>query len=597
MLQIVSGKFFKHEKCYETLHRGTYFTNYRMLDGAPIVTSIGRLLPSTGRGGLGTMTYELTEKIEWAQPTPGLLISTGGQELVQDFAAVAAFALNITCSTDPDLMLRLTTSHGMDIKSRQHPQRYLRRVFDTEVMAESGDAEALNSFLQNLIGLKRAAYDGVIRAIRRYVTATHRIADETHLAYALFVMSIEAIAQTADVPLATWDDYEEGKRQRIDKALRGTEADLKERIRSAVLQNEHIAISRRFREFSIQHIDPLFFREKAAGSTRPIRRPDLTVLLKRAYEIRSSYVHRLENVPQLLTMPFNHAETFEIGGQPTLTFEGIARLAKYVITQFVERAPKVDREEFNWHAALPNIVTMQLAPQYWIGRPESYSPKVANLWLQTFLSQVSAIQCGHAGAVLTDLSTVLDKIEGMALDSLSQKVRRPILALYHLFAILTAPNLRRTRHKALLDRYCADFAKPSLEELAIRLVTGENFPWQLEELEDLLTAYYRQLYRKQGFSLGNLFEAIFLLRLAEAYRGAGNESRTRELIASAVEAYPDHAGLYAYEKNLREGPLDAIDEYSVLLPRTNRRTAEDTISQQTESVLAIKQADPPDGLA
>lgn len=151
MLQIVSGKFFKHEKCYETLHRGTYFTNYRTLDGTPIVTSIGRLLPSMGRGGLGTMTYELSEKIQWAQPAPGLLISTGGQELAQDFAAVAAFALNITCSTDPDLLLRLTASRGVDIKSRQHPQRYLRRVFDTEVMAEPGDAEALTHLIHSVV--------------------------------------------------------------------------------------------------------------------------------------------------------------------------------------------------------------------------------------------------------------------------------------------------------------------------------------------------------------------------------------------------------------------------------------------------------------
>jgi hypothetical protein len=133
MLQIVRGKFFKHEKRYETLHRGTYFTNYRTLDGTPTVTNVGRLLASMGRGGLGTMTYELTEKIQWAQPAPGPLVSTGGQELAKYFAAVAAFALNITCSTVPDLILRLTASHCLDIKSRQHPQRYLRRVFDTEV--------------------------------------------------------------------------------------------------------------------------------------------------------------------------------------------------------------------------------------------------------------------------------------------------------------------------------------------------------------------------------------------------------------------------------------------------------------------------------
>jgi hypothetical protein len=34
------------------------------------------------------------------------------------------------------------------------------------------------------------------------------------------------------------------------------------------------------------------------------------MLLKRAYDIRSGYVHRLEGVPKLLKGPFSYAETF-----------------------------------------------------------------------------------------------------------------------------------------------------------------------------------------------------------------------------------------------------------------------------------------------
>jgi hypothetical protein len=82
MLQIVSGKFFSTENCYRTSHRGTYCTNYRTFQEVAITTTIGRLLPSTGLSGSGTLTYELLEKIEWVPPAAGVMTSTGGRELV-----------------------------------------------------------------------------------------------------------------------------------------------------------------------------------------------------------------------------------------------------------------------------------------------------------------------------------------------------------------------------------------------------------------------------------------------------------------------------------------------------------------------------------
>lgn len=97
------------------------------------------------------------------------------------------------------------------------------------------DQRRLVEFLTALIGLRRSVYERAIKAIRRYVTATHRIADETSLAYGLFVMSLEAFAQTADAPTARWTDYEEVKRKRIDNALNEAPDKLKERVRSAVL--------------------------------------------------------------------------------------------------------------------------------------------------------------------------------------------------------------------------------------------------------------------------------------------------------------------------------------------------------------------------
>lgn len=566
MLQIASGKFFATTKCYETWHRGIYYTNYRTLADGAITIPHGRLLPSTGLGGsTGTFTYEILEKIEHETPGPGVLISTGGIELVENLADVISFALNVLWSTDSDLVRRLALTPGVTNTDREHPSNFVRRVFDASTMAQAGDIDRLNGFLEALIGLERKAYEGAFSAIRRYVTAMHRISDDTSLAYALFVMSIEALAQTHDTQPPQWADYDSTKRKRIDEALSGASADMAERVRSAVLQNEHVALGRRFRDFATAHLEPAFFREEAATAIMPPGRPDLKMLLKRAYDIRSGYVHRLKDLPKLLARPFQHAETFTVDGQTTLTFEGLARLARHVIIQFVTRAPKVEHETFQWRAALPNIIPMQMSQEYWIGNPEGYSPEAARFWLRSFLEQIVPVLRRTQGAKITDLSRILDKIETMPLDNLRASERRPILALYHLFLTLAGPDYKRAQHQKLLERFAKDFAEPSVEELAVRLVAGETLPWPVEQLEGFHAAYYRERHHKNALPLGKVLEAMFTLSLAEANRIAGNEERARELITYAVEAFPGHSELRAFETHLGEDTLQGIGPRKIML--------------------------------
>jgi len=93
------------------------------------------------------------------------------------------------------------------------------------------DDERLSSFIKELIALDRKHYEGAMRAIRRYVTGARRIADDVNLAYALFVMAIESLAQEFDGHAAEWSDYDQAKRIRIDAALSGATDDTSENVR------------------------------------------------------------------------------------------------------------------------------------------------------------------------------------------------------------------------------------------------------------------------------------------------------------------------------------------------------------------------------
>ena len=510
------------------------------------------------------MTYEVTERLEAHpnSPVSGEIISTGGDVVVNDFAAVISFALNVTCTPSLDLTRQLIAQSGPSLGNTFVPQKFIPRVFDSSVMFAKGDDEKLSSFITELIALERKHYKGAMRAIRRYVTGAHRIADDVNLAYALFVMAIESLAQEFDGHVTVWSDYDHTKRARIDTALSAATDDITEKVRQAVLQNEHVALSRRFRSFTLAHVTTSLFRGEVGDVQAPMNRPDLEVALRQAYEIRSGYVHRLQGINAVLVGLPGFPEIMELEGRATLTFSGLSRLARHVIMQFVARGSKVERETFNYRAALPNVVRLPMAPQYWIDKPEAFTVDGAHLFVSAFLGQISGILLAK-GSPYSDLRPVPEKIESLLPGVAKPAQRLPLLTLYFLFHQVAPAEIHRPKWPALLDKYKSDFDAPSIESLIAHLITQQSPAWTVEQLDTLHRDYFGKRHSATVTKLGRFFEEAFTLSLAEIYRD-DNPLRARELVAFAVECMPKHAGLEAFEKTVHGDSIPPIDWHTIL---------------------------------
>lgn len=567
MLQISTGKFFKHE-AHETLRRAIYYTNYRSLrETDTIETPVGTLQPATGVHGLGAVTCEIIERIEKypGGPYPGEMIATGGDTLINDFAAITSFALNVTCTTDLDLARRLVASERPSLGTDLVPQKCIPRMFDRAVNPESGDIAYLQRFVTDLMALERKSYKAAMRAIRRYVIGAHRVADDVNLAYALFVMSMESLAQKFDGFEASWEDYDQRKRRLVDEALREAPDATAYKVRAAVLDNEHVAIARRFREFVLAHIGPSFFRGEAEKVTGAISRPDLSIALRQAYSIRSNYVHHLKDIPPLLVGMDGFHETTIVDGQPVLTFAGLTRVARHVINTFIARAPRAEAEEFDWRKELPGMLTLPMAPQYWIGNPEGFNANTAQNFLAAFIGQIVG-RLLQPSETVTDIRPVLEKVEALVPGLSKPAQRLPMLALYFIFNSFAPENLRCAGYPDLIERYRDDFETPTVISLAVHLVTGQNPDWSLPVMEELYARYFRERHHANTLGLGRFLEAAFTLRLAEQNRVAGNITRARDLIGFAVEADPNIVRLRNFEASIPLDNLGVIEWQGILLP-------------------------------
>ena len=546
MLQIATGKLFNHPVGWENLLRGMLYTNATFGSEDAVETAGGRLLPSTSYSiHPRVLVYELLERMEADESGPGVLISSCVEPYLNDFAVVASFALNCVCTPDIDLARRLT-SGKKGLATRAAPQEFVRRFFDADFWCKPEEVAFLQEFTTQLIGLPRNIFLCVMRAIRTYINGMHRIADDLELAYTLLVASVESLAQDFDGHVSDWESYEERKRLAVDEALSGVEEKFAQRVRDALLSVEHTALARRFREFAISHTPPSYFREATLVTNQSLSRSDLTEVLAMAYQSRSKYVHQLKRLPDVVVLGHAYDETALHERVTFLTLQGLSRLMRNVIIEFVKAQPSLKHEKYNYALERSGVIQLQMAPQYWVGNAEGDMINAGRRKLEGFLEQFVPCLLKEEGATLTDLRPALNTV-AVLLPNSKKGLRLPYLALYALFNRAVSEEQRAPISESIDTLIQQELLQPSAEALIAHTILGKMINWPLESHVQELENYFKRRGKPSGLRFPRLFEAAVSLDLAERYRLMGDLDKCRKMISLAVESHPGHQYLVQFE--------------------------------------------------
>lgn len=574
MLQIITGRFFRSEEVYRTSQRAVLYSNYRGRNR--IDTAVGSLVPASGSSDLASHVYEVEQVLEAVSSdgSPSVLVSMSVDHLAADFAALVSFCLRVTCSYDSGLVSRLSQSHLPPLGAQVHPNTLVHQVFDRSIRLDQVDEDSLPRFVKHLVRLERKRYLAAIRAIRRYTIGLHRIGDDPALAYTLLVASVESLAQRFDQFSVAWSDLDQAKRNPIDRALAEAKPSVRKEVRRAVLEIEHVALTRRYREFVLRHLPPSFFREDAADIGGPAAAGPLETAITRAYRYRSRMVHELEELPRPLLFGRADQDIVDVDFKPTLTLNGLARITRQVILRFVELSPGSDSEEYNYRPELPNVVVSPVAPQYWIWRAAGYNSNTANRYLGGFLQQLERVVVGEESS-LTDLTEVLQEVEQRA-SGVTEAHARPMIALYLIYQRSTKQPLSEEASDFLAAKL-EILQSQSIESLVCHTVLQERVSWSLEEHEAARTKYLGQRYHRRGLRVGSMFEAAMSVDLAERMREAGNTTRALELIAEAVETLPGHSRLLEVERSWAAGDRTELSWPDMLIPVNSPSVSSDAL--------------------
>ena len=93
----------------------------------------------------------------------------------------------------------------------------------------------------------------------------------------------------------------------------------------------------------------------------------------------------------------------------------------------------------------------------------------------------------------------------------------------------------RTERFAETHKKCSKtLSDPSIEALCLHPVFEITPNWPLTVQQDVVDAYFEKRNQSSGLRIPELFEAIVIFRLAEAYRLAGEPEQAKSLLAFAA---------------------------------------------------------------
>jgi hypothetical protein len=567
VLQIVTKMYFrKGVPLHSTVHRRVLYTNRDFLWADLVDLPVGELAPSTGFEPVSTVTLSVTEHLEAENPDGERsgLVATGGTELIDALADVLSFGLNAVFSRDGDLVRRLVPD-SLDESSRSSASKLFRLTFDPHRFVQDAELDEMRRFIAQLVALKRSHFEAAMRAIRRIVRATQRAVDDPTIAYVDLVAALESLSDGTSAPAPTWDRLDAPKRRLVDEALKDADAGVAERVRQAVIEAERLGARSRFVAFVTKNVSPEYFRTEATDAVLPVRGADLERALKLAYDVRSRNVHVLEDLPPEAWVLGDRADTVSPPGMGTmLSLEGLARLARHVVTSYVDRAPVEVDSTFNWRASLPGQVRMQVAPQYWIWYAEGFHHESASRYFSGFVGNLADTFAGRNEGV-ADIRAVLERIEQLLPGTADGLAKTLMVVIYALWHRALAPSDHRPRAPSVLAEHEHLLQRAEVPSFVAGLLSNQLPDWTDDQWHTLATDRRAQRSRRRHLELPAGFDAALQVMAAERLVEAGRTDEARTLARFAVDDLPGNEPLMAWGAGLATGQAAELDLRAMVL--------------------------------
>lgn len=544
MLQIISGKFFKSDDRYIHEAKGITYSNYSW--SQPIKTCIATLEPVDTYRSVSSYVINYINQIEKEEKEhKGLtLVRIGDSEIIQQFQLLCILGLKAFFDIDRNNVEINCRKVPKSSSDRYLPSKFVSRFFEYQINGKINEIEAFVEFVDKVIGLPREKYLVVINCLKNFSQSLQVLNYNLDLAYSMLVYCLESLSQSFDEFEPSWVDYDTEIRNKLEPCFCKIDTDVTDKIRKILLESKESRLQKRFIDFIDNYTSNSFFTNEAANIKKALRKSELRQVLRNAYFMRSKYVHVLKPILEQLKIPaIAEGDIFYWRNEPYLTFGGLVRLAYHVIYNFIQRQEYLEIEDYDWRRDLPGVITMEVAPQYWISQSKRFKPSQATKKFSGFLLHLQETMLSKGSSV--KLGDLLEKYESL-IPTAKKEDKIPMLAMYYLYNSYVVQKARRPNYEKFLEQYKGIFNECSIEIMIVYILSNQKWPWDIEKCVSHYNKYRENRFSKNALSIPILIELCLILEIANMYLRTGEINKYNEwLDIACLEASgkPEHQEL------------------------------------------------------
>lgn len=480
-----------------------------------------------------------------------IVIKCGEQEFIQQFLLTWAFYFDCIAKVQKETVQKICREKKSSSNDRQTTSEISPKTVGLGRYLKDYEITEFKNFIDTLMSTNRDTYRSIISALKIVDDAKETISTNFDLAYSTMVYAIESLSQKYDGYTPSWDDYHEDIKSKLDAILDGIDKEKSNSIRNILIAGKQFKLRKRLENFVITHLSESFFRTFLGENTNTIRVSFLKKSLYNLYQLRSSYVHELKPLDVMLSSPHSPTSDYIMRfGKPYLTYSGLNRMIKEIITNFTNNNINSDKEIINWLSETNISVVAEVSSKYWIHNPDGFDGSKANKWFQEYIEMLNSDE-------VTDQSRIMAKIESI-FDSQKKQYKNILLHYYWLYnAIYTEEcgdwqSFVNKRSEYIGD--CFHFFIVILylnRELSFKTSEDSDIAKDIDlnEFDGLYEKYLQERFHNFGLSLSGYTEAGLLSAAANIALKSGDIIRYNRYLSSALAEVANQKEIYSLIEN------------------------------------------------
>lgn len=506
MLQIISEKFYQGADTFDHEGKAILYSNFHCYSSFD--NNLINIEPVDIHGSSHAYLVSYINKLAKRPDGKSFLVRVGDEEIVRQFQLLCSFGLNAYFHPDKNTVELNTRSKAKNMGDQYIPSQFVHRYFDNTISGSEEDLKDFSKLLDQVIGLSREDYKYLISCLSNFFDALEVVNHNLDLAYTMLVYSLESLSKKYHNYTPQWNDYDPKVKKKLETIFKELPSDKTEEIKETLISAAHLKLQQNFIDFVITHTSNDFFISEASEIKSSLRKSEISRILKNAYATRSGYVHELLRLNKQLKMPgISASETFHWGKEPYLTFNGLVRLARHVIKNFIWSRPQITTEMIDWENDLPGMIHVELSTQFWIGKAENFTPDQAVNRFNGFLIEIQSAILTNSS--ITDLTDLMRKIEKL-LPQAKKNDKSIMLCLYLLYNLSIPENLRLANLSKVRDKYEDVFDECTIETLITAVLVTPYLGWEYTEVSDVYNQYHIQRFSKNSLQLPRILEIALI---------------------------------------------------------------------------------------